>query len=428
MDRTPNAFRATLRRDLPRWREEGLVTPDAAAVLSARYDLDETLAGHPTVLAIYVLGALLVGAGVVTLVAWHWEELGRGPRLAILLTTLFLAHGAALALHRAGGHPRLAHGIAVLASLVFGANIALVAQVFQVSGRWYGIFGGFAAGAAATGVLLASFPTLLLAAIAGGLLWGPGFASDHPLLGIAAAWAVAGVSGWWAVRERSRALALVGAAGLAIALSAALHGGQATLALLTLSSALAAVPLVARGDAAARLAPALRLAGRVAFVVATFQLSFVDEAKRALLGEGTSPELLFAVLLPAALAGILFAPVLRRDDVEPLAWLEALVAVGSMVALLAALSFPRPMVAAVIANVALVALATERIASGLARLERAPFWEGMAVALVVLVARFVEIEHLLWLKGTAFIACGAAVMAAGVLFERRLGREVVHAR
>jgi uncharacterized membrane protein len=215
MERASRGFREGLRRELPAWRAEGLVTDETARALAARYDLASVEAGGPSFLAVYVLGALLVGAGVVSLVAWHWEAMSAPAKLATLAVAMIAAHGAGSALWRGGRSQRLGHALTVLGTLVFGASIGLVAQIFHVSGAWWGAFGAFTLGALAAALLYESLPHLLLAAVAGLWLFGPGLASDHALAGVGLGYAGGAAVAALAWRERSRALLAVGAIGVA---------------------------------------------------------------------------------------------------------------------------------------------------------------------------------------------------------------------
>ncbi len=430
MEKPSRGFREGLRRALPGWRAEGLVTPDAARTLEARYDLAAAELAGPGLLPVYVLGAVLVGAGVVSLVAWHWDELGRAAQLAILLAAMVAIHAGALALARRGAHPRVAEALSLLGTLVFGANIALVAQIFQVSGPWYGIFGAFAAGAFLAGLVLDSAPTLAAAAISGLFLWAPGLADDRAWAGLAAAYAVAALVLALAWRRRCPLLVVLGGAGLAISLTSALHEPEAVFPPLAIAAALAAVPLAApRG--ADRLAAAARVLGRLGFYAIAYAISFSDLARNLRFHGGMGPLFLVATLPAAALAALLLGRGLRREDVDPLARGEAMLIGAAVPGLLAGLSLRTGLGAAVLANMALVFLAFGRIVRGLSWLRRGPFWEGIALAALLVLARFFEIEELLWLKGAVFIGCGVGVLLAGAAFERRLARrgaEVASAR
>jgi uncharacterized membrane protein len=429
MDQVSRGFREGLRRELPRWEEEKLVTEAAAATLAERYGLARPEAGGPTVLAVYVLGALLVGGGIVSLVAWNWDEMGRVSRLAVILIAMLAAHAAGWRLRDGGGHERIGHALQVLGTLIFGANIALVAQIFHVSATWYGGFGGFALGALVAGVLLDSLPTLLLASIAGLGVWGVGYAGDHPIRGIVAVYVVAALLFALAWRERSRSLLLVSAGGLAAALFAPLvDHAQALVPPLAVGALLAALPLGARNDDETRLAGAGRVGGRLLFLLFAWLLSFSDLAREARIEHGGSRPFLMAVLPLFLVAGLLLLTGLRREKGDPLARGEAMLLVASLPAIYAGLSIESGRGAVIVANLALAFLGLGRVVRGLSSLQRGPFWEGVLVLAILIVSRFFEIEHLLWLKGAAFIACGVAITVAGMAFERKLHRstEVGH--
>ncbi len=433
MERTSRGFREGLRRELPAWRTEGLVSDEAARALAARYDLARAEPGGPSFLAVYVLGALLVGAGVVSLVAWHWEAMSAAAKLATLGVAMASAHVAGFWLWKSGRSERLGHALTVLGTLVFGASIGLVAQIFQVSGAWWGAFGAFTVGALAAALLYDSVPQLLLAAVGGLWLFGPGLASDHGLWGIALGHAGAAAAAGLAWRARSRALLVVGAVGVALTLASALdalHADAAVLPLIAaLGAALAAAALVVRDPARLPLGAAARLLGRLAFYGAAYLLSFHELASHLQLEQGVTRDLALGVVPLLAAAGAGLAAGLRRDDVDPLARGEAMLLAATVLAVVAGLSLEAGRGATLVANLALAFLAIGRIVRGLSWLARGPFWEGMAVAGVLVASRFLEIETRLWLKGAAFIACGVLVLVAGVAFERRRAQreEVDHA-
>jgi hypothetical protein len=287
------------------------------------------------------------------------------------------------------------------------------------------------------GLLLESLPTLLLASFTGLAVWGVGYAGDHAVRGIVAAYTVAAIFFAVAWRERSRALLLVTGGGLAAALFAAIAAApsgisgafaQALLAPIVVGAALGALPLGARNDDEARLAGAARVGGRLAFLFFAWILSFSEMARDARLEAGGSRALLMALLPAALLAGLLLVTGLRREKVDPHARGEAMLLVASLPALYAGLSIESGRGAVIVANLALAFLGLGRVVRGLSALHRAPFWEGILVLGILIVSRFFEIEHLLWLKGAAFIACGVGITAAAMVFETRLRRstEVGH--
>ena len=131
-------FRTLLKREFPRWREEGIVDEEAEATLARRYQLDEEGVSVAAT-AIYVLGVLLIGGGVVSFVAWNWDSIPKAAKLAMLGAALVAAHASGYWLWRIDRrHPRLGHALTLLGTLIFGANIGLVAQIYyRCSKIWY---------------------------------------------------------------------------------------------------------------------------------------------------------------------------------------------------------------------------------------------------------------------------------------------------
>jgi uncharacterized membrane protein len=117
----------TVDKALKRWQEQGLLTEDKAA------ELREGLAQSDSAWGIRIfaaLGAVLAGLGVILWVSSNWASMGPASRILVLLTAYAIVVAGAVA---AGRHsqPRVSEALWLLATLVLGANIFLVAQVFN---------------------------------------------------------------------------------------------------------------------------------------------------------------------------------------------------------------------------------------------------------------------------------------------------------
>src|SRR5262245_29629581 len=141
-------FRAALRREIPAWTEQGILTEDDAGRLRLLYDLDDLRKESSRLLAAapFTSGSLLVGGGVISFVAAHWNEISRGPKVVLLFATLLVFYIAGYWLRYRSDWPRLGHALIFCGCLVFGANIGLLAQAYQVSGSEYGMFGAWGLG------------------------------------------------------------------------------------------------------------------------------------------------------------------------------------------------------------------------------------------------------------------------------------------
>lgn len=426
--------RSFLRQELPRWRAEGILDLASEQLLEKRYGLDqEDPAGGLAVAALYVLAACLVGGGIISLVAWHWDDMSRWSRLALLGSALVAAHVAGFRLWKVTcRQPRLGHAVSLLGTILFGASIALIAQIFQVSGPWYGAFGAWAVGALVAGVVLPSLPALCLAAFLGLFVWGPGFISDNASVGDLVAWLAGGSSLALAFRFRSRVVFLLSAAGLGLvlAVAAAEQSGDPSsspaavvfAALLAVAAASCALGTWRTEGAAGRLAPAAAWLGRLGLYVVAYALSFEEVARDVVQHASTWPRAWLTCALPPAAMAIALHAAGRRTPAAatPLRFTAAVAVAVPPLFVLAAQARAQPLYLGVLTNVALLATASAWIAHGLATRSRLAFWEGLAVAGLVAVSRFFEIERLLWLKGAGFIACGLAVVAAALAFERGL--------
>lgn len=87
------------------------------------------------VLALSVLGAAMIGAGVVLILAHNWDELSRPARAALCLGMLLVAQaGGAWVLARRPASAAWRESVAIAITAATGASIALVSQTYHVEG------------------------------------------------------------------------------------------------------------------------------------------------------------------------------------------------------------------------------------------------------------------------------------------------------
>jgi hypothetical protein len=219
---------------------------------------------------------------------------------------------------------------------------------------------------------------------------------------------------------------LAGAAGIGVActLAAALLGVRdgVLLPIVALAAAFAAAPLVARGDAFAPPAAALRAVGRVLFYLAAWALSFVAVADAVRFQAGLESPGLLAAIPAFALGAVAAVMGLRRTDVEPHARGEAMLLVATVVAFAAGLALENGNGAAIVANLSLAFLAVGRVVRGLSWLARGPFWEGLLVGAVLLASRVFDVASAPWLRVAGVAAVIAVASVAAFAFERRRAR------
>ena len=126
-----------LHDELPGLVKAGIVPADVADKLRQHYGPALARAGNNWALLIFgILGAALIGAGVILLVAHNWDDLSRPVRTALAFAPLIAAIGLAgwvLAYRPASA--AWCEGMATAWVLTIGATISLVAQIYQIQGE-----------------------------------------------------------------------------------------------------------------------------------------------------------------------------------------------------------------------------------------------------------------------------------------------------
>ena len=155
-------YRTKLQRDLARWRDRGLITPEALETIEA--DLAGRRDGPDVTTILAILGAVLLAFAAMTFVASNWQAMSRGSRLALLGGGLWLTYGLTYLAARAGAKPFREAGI-LFAAALYGAAIMLIAQMYHIDGHPPdGVFAWWA-GVLFAGALLVSAPAMVLSVL-----------------------------------------------------------------------------------------------------------------------------------------------------------------------------------------------------------------------------------------------------------------------
>ncbi len=120
---------------LTRWLAAGVLDAEAAHRIRAY----EQKQAHPAGLrwqglVALILGALLLGCGVVLFVSAHWDQLGPGARFALVIAMVAVFHLAgAWTRESFHGMSTALHAVGTIAT---GAAIALTGQIFNIQEHW----------------------------------------------------------------------------------------------------------------------------------------------------------------------------------------------------------------------------------------------------------------------------------------------------
>lgn len=127
-------FRRDLAEVLPQWQAKGWLTPEGADALKREATVDSH---HPRLGAILraIFGAILVGGGLILLLAHNWDRFPVPVRVSFAMIPLVVSVVlGALALRKDPPNRTWAEGVGAVNSLSIALAISIVAQVYHISG------------------------------------------------------------------------------------------------------------------------------------------------------------------------------------------------------------------------------------------------------------------------------------------------------
>ncbi len=130
-------FLNRLRKELPRWVDEGWVTAEHQRLILEQVST-QAAGVRRAPLALGVLGVLLIGTGVITFFAANWSLIPKLIKLAVLFGAMWSAYAAAgwMLTRRARLERGFGHAFLLLAVILFGANIMLIAQTYHIQAHF----------------------------------------------------------------------------------------------------------------------------------------------------------------------------------------------------------------------------------------------------------------------------------------------------
>ncbi|MGB3389295.1 MAG: DUF2157 domain-containing protein [Pseudaminobacter sp.] len=162
------SYVSRLKTDVSRWVEQGMIDlPTGEALVADAEARNERSFNFGSVLAI--MAALLLGAAILLLVAANWEAIPRLVRVGGLFALIFGFYvGGAWLKQR--GRDAIAEACWLIAAAAFGGSIALVGQMYHLSGDEASAVLTWCAGTALAAASLRSSP-LTVGAVAIAMAW-----------------------------------------------------------------------------------------------------------------------------------------------------------------------------------------------------------------------------------------------------------------
>ena len=413
-----------LKQELVQWRAEGLVDEPLAQRILARYPAAAERNWGRVIFS--ALGAVLVGLGVILFFAYNWQALPKAAKLALVFGALALAHGGALAVARRPAASRgLVEGLHVLGTMLFGAGIWLVAQVYHIDEHYPNAFLVWSAGALAMAWAMPSIVQALLALFLVSFWAGVELFDFRKAVHGAPLLVVLGVLplAWW---RRSPLLLFFALAVLFVVTAfaaGALHA-KAVMPLVFLMGAAALVAgIAAPGTAFPDAGGPLRFIGLAAVLGCSYLLSFKDLA--GMLGKVDLSRPGLAIYFGAAGLALAGAAVLlalgRLAQVDAYRrWQLALLALGLAIVLTAMFRFDRGagLPTAVAFNLVALGFAALLILEGSAQLRAKLVAAGCLLFAMVAVGRYADLFTSLLVRSAVFVAVGVVLFLVGNFYAR----------
>jgi uncharacterized membrane protein len=430
--------RQWLQQEVAQWRAEGLVDAELAQRILARYPAAAERGWGRMIFS--AIGAVLIGLGVILFFAYNWQDIPKAAKLALVFAALAAAHAGAIALaRRDGASPGLVEGLHALGTMMFGAGIWLVAQIYHIDEHYPNAFLIWALGALTLAWTLPSLVQALLALFLVSLWAGVEvFDFRDPVHGAPLLVALGVLPlAWW---RRSPWLLFCTLAVLFL-VSAFAVGWADYKALIPLLYLMAAAATIAGAAAPASAFPQaagpLRSVGLLVVLGCAYALSFrdtVDVLGRVNFAKpGVVAYLgLAGGALVAALAGALQLRQRGGLDLSAnghtsqrwQAWQLALIGLGLAIVLAAMVTQARHggWAIALPFNAIVLGLAALLILEGSEHLRPAQVGAGCTIFAVLTVSRYIDLFSSLLVRAAVFVALGAGLFLVGNFYARNRRR------
>ncbi|RVD69103.1 DUF2157 domain-containing protein [Mesorhizobium sp. M4A.F.Ca.ET.029.04.2.1] len=311
------SYASRVRSDIARWRQAGLIDTPTAEALTRDVEANERRSlSFGSILA--MMAALLFGAAILIFVAANWEAIPRLVRVAALFAVIVAGYvgGAVL---KTRDHGAIGEALWIVAAAAFGGSIALIGQMYHLTGDEASALLTWGAGTALAAVALRSNPLSVASlGIADAWLllkWGGFFRrSEFPHLFAAIALVLFAIS-FWTRSRAARHLIILSVLFYLVLLSMDHNTLQVSVPLTFVSALLfaAAVFAAAPVDRIVQLGGRLPLHALIGFLtgMAMIQFELADEA---------SYNGAFAIASAVALAAIVAAIMLGGRESRGLRW------------------------------------------------------------------------------------------------------------
>ncbi len=440
--KVPSSFRKCLNAELGFWQNENIINSDQAGKISDLYQLESLKKESVNTLLwiIYIIASSLIGIGVISFVSAHWGDISATVKVSMLVGSMLACHIVGFYLWQIDGRcKKLGHTLVFLGTLIFGASIGLIAQIFHIHSNPSNGFWAWAIGAIIMGYLLQSTPNIVIAIVTSfigfvagmdNIFWW-GYYKPFDLYPIIAALIFLP----YVYKNRSGFtfyLTMLAITISTIIISSWHDKGEFlgfNLAAIAAGLLLMGFGLILSKTERFRHFAGIYSLGALLLCLDIFILTFRNSVQEVKMLSFDEPLKSFLWALPALccfLLGIIFyISYLAKHPKDKSIVIHIVLLAAALIQILGLFTkfFDDTNIAVIgITNVTFLIIAAVLIWQSFVLSERGCFWVGVIMITMIIVSRSLEYDTGLIFKSIAFLTCGVALMASGILFEKILKR------
>lgn len=411
------------------WLNEGLIAADQAENIKRRYQLPEQGPAWGRII-FFSIGAVLFGLGVILLFAYNWEKMHKFAKLAVIVLALLTAHGTGFWLRQpAGRYHTAGEGLHLAGTMLFGAGIWLVAQVYHIDEHYPNAFFIWGFGAISMAWALPSISHAILATVLL-VLWNGFEAFDFKNPHLLSPFIIFGglLPLAWVGRSRVLLATTIGAFMLMLAFSVATVGGELAFLLVFLSACIliATGLLVRRKGDFPGSCPVFSFIGYSVYLVILFILSFFHHGQ----GLFTVPfdnlqAAIYYFSFSTAAIGLLiwaFWPAFQRPPNAPagfrIDYYAVLITLLLVVLNTLGVMGLKGWAGAAVFNIIFLFHSIMLIVTGCKNLDIKSTTTGCLLVAFISLARYTDLFVSLLARSSVFLLMGAALFAVGLYYSR----------
>jgi uncharacterized membrane protein len=126
-------------KDLPELVQAHVIDEETAEKIRNHYESKPDTSAHRLVIVFGILGALLVGLGIILIIAHNWDDFGKTIKLTLAMLPLFIGQLTCwYGLLKRSGSVAWREGSATFLLLAIACSISIVSQVYNIEGSLSG--------------------------------------------------------------------------------------------------------------------------------------------------------------------------------------------------------------------------------------------------------------------------------------------------